>query len=107
MNNDVIATTTHLLKNSVLIMRRHPRRYVEDHFGERRGKVRRRFPGRPVPLQSAEETGVRFQFDLPGQSSDEVFERLTSSRVAEYRLFVLLAGSHVDNRDFVRFSAFL
>ena len=55
---------TYLLKESVFIVRRHSSRYVKNHFRERSGKVRSRFTGGTIPLQTTKKASVRFQFNL-------------------------------------------
>jgi hypothetical protein len=54
----------YFLKESILVVRRHSSRYVKDHFRQRSGKVRGRFTGRTVPLQTTKKASVRFQFNL-------------------------------------------
>jgi hypothetical protein len=55
---------TYLLKESVLIVQRHSSRYVKNPFRERSGKVRGRFTGGTIPLQTTKKASVRFQFNL-------------------------------------------
>ena len=55
---------TYLMKESVLIVRRLSSRYVKNHFRERSGKVRGRFTGGTIPLQTTKKASVRFQFNL-------------------------------------------
>ena len=80
---------------------------MKNGFGERRGEIRSRLSRRPVALQASQKARVRLQFHFPGQRGDEIFERLTASRVGQDGILVLLTVRHVYDGNFVRLSAFL
>ena len=119
---------TYLLKESVLIVRRHSSRYVKNHFHERSGKVRGRFTGGTIPLQTTKKASVRFQFNLIKKwfylgmericilfnNSPPMLVRRQSLQTLDYTtgigengIFNFLTCSHIDDGNFVRLSTFL
>ena len=82
----------------------HPGRHVIENFQRTSTVVRRGVATGLVFRQAAPIAAVVLQIHLPAQPRHEILVRFASRCIAQYRILVFLAGGHVENGEFVRFT---